>query len=184
MAAEMPDTSFTLSSLLRGITRLVGAGLHLFFVGFFLEGVTFGLQQWVSFPFSMSVAMKIVMTLPCIAVCLFGVIWFNCALNLIKTHLLNGKKELITHGPFSFVRHPLYATLMITMPPLAIIWCSDLLFIVPWVLILIISHYVVRFEERGLINIFGDEYKKYQRQVPSLLPFKGANGERHRRLRS
>ena len=176
--------SFTLFSLLRGIRGLVGAGVHLFFVGFFLEGVTFGLQQWISFPFSMSVAVKIVITIPCIAVCLFGVIWFNCALNLIKIHLLNRKKKLITRGPFSYVRHPLYATLMITMPPLAIIWCSDLIFIVPWVLILIISHYVVRFEERGLIMIFGDEYKKYQRHVPALLPFKGASGQGYRRMRS
>ena len=183
MTAEMPDISFPLISLLRGIRGLVGAGLHLFFVGFFLEGVTFGLQQWVSFPFSMSVPIKIVMTLPCISVCLFGVIWFNCTLNLIKTHLLNGKKELITHGPFSFVRHPLYATLMITMPPLSIIWCSDLIFTVPWVLILIISHYVVRFEERGLIKLFGDEYKKYQRHVPALLPFKGAGGQQYHRMR-
>ena len=179
----MPDTSLPLISLLRGIRGLVGTGVHLFFVGFFPEGVTFGLQQWISFPFSMSVAIKIVMTLPCIAVCLFGVIWFNCTLNLIKIHLLHGTKELITHGPFSYVRHPLYATLMITMPPLAIIWCSDLIFIIPWVLILIISHYVVRLEERGLIKLFGDEYKKYQRQVPVLLPFKGANGQGYRRIR-
>ena len=179
----MPDNSFTLISLLRGIRGLVGAGVYLFFIGFFLEGVTFGLQQCISFPFSMSVAIKIVMTLPCIAVCLFGVIWFNCTLNLIKIHLLNGKKELITHGPFSYVRHPLYATLMITIPPLAIIWCSDLIFVVPWVLMLIIFHYVVRLEERGLIKLFGDEYKKYQRHVPALLPFKGSSGQQCRRMR-
>ena len=30
MAAEMPDTSFTLGSLLRGIRGLVGAGVNLF----------------------------------------------------------------------------------------------------------------------------------------------------------
>ena len=180
----MPDNSFTSISLLKGIRGFVGAGAHLFFVGFFLEGLTFGLQQWISFPFSMSVAMKIVTTLPCIAVCLFGVIWFNCTLNLIKIQLLNGKKELITHGPFSYVRHPLYATLIITMPPLAIIWRSDFIFVVPWVLILIISHYVVRLEERGLIKIFGDEYKRYQRHVPTLLPFKGSGGQRYRPIRS
>jgi len=184
MAAEMPDTTSTLCSLLRGIKSLVGAGIHLLLVGFFLEGITLGIQQWFSFPLSLTVETQIFMTVPCIASCLFSVIWFNRSLNLREVHLLNGKDELITHGPFSYVRHPLYATLMITIPPLAIIWRSDLLFIVPWVLIVIVSHYIVRLEERGLIEIFGEEYKRYQRHVPALLPFKGAGGQRYRRIRS
>lgn len=184
MAAEIPDTTSTLGSLLSGIKSLVGAGVHLLLVGFFLEGITLGIQQWVSFPLSLTVETQALMTLPCIALCLFGVIWFNRSLNLIEVHLLNRKDELITHGPFSYVRHPLYATLMITIPPLAIIWRSDLIFIVPWVLIVIVSHYIVRLEERRLIKIFGDDFKRYQRHVPTLLPFKGAGGQRYRRMRS
>ena len=184
MAAENPDNKYTLGSLLRGIKSLVGAGGNLLLVGSFLEGITLGLQQWVSFPLSLTVKTQIFMTVPCIALCLFGAIWFNRSLNLIEVHLLNGKDELITHGPFSYVRHPLYATLMITMPPLVIVWRSDLIFIVPWVLIVIVSHYIVRREERGLIELFGDEYKRYQGYVPTLLPFKGAGGQRYRGMRA
>ena len=183
MAAEMPDTTSTLCSLLRGIKSLVGAGIHLLLVGFSLEGITLGIQQWFSFPLSLTVETQIFMTVPCIASCLFSVIWFNRSLNLREVHLLNGKDELITHGPFSYVRHPLYATLMITMPPLAVIWRSDLIFIAPWILIVIASHYIVRIEERELIKTFGDDYKRYQTHVPALLPLKGPAGKRYGGMR-
>jgi len=157
MIVEMPDHASTQGSLLSDIKSLV--------------------QKWISYPFSVSVKTQVFLSAPCITLCLFGVIWFNRSLNLIEVHLVHGREQLITHGPFSYVRHPLYATLMITMPPLVIIWRSDLIFIAPWVLIVIVSHYIVRIEERRLIKTFGDAYKRYQRHVPALLPFKGAGGK-------
>ncbi len=184
MIVERPDQTSVSGSLFSAIKNLVGAGVHLLLVGLLLEGITLGVQQWVSFPFSLSVETQIFITVPCIALFLFGVIWFNRSLNLIGVHLLHGREELITHGPFSYVRHPLYATLMITIPPLVIIWRSDLIFIAPWVLIVIASHYIVRIEERELTKTFGDDYKRYQRHVPALLPFKGAGGQRYRRVTS
>ncbi len=42
---------------------------------------------------------------------------------------------------------------------------------------LIFSHYVVSLEERGLIETFGENFKKYRRYVPALLPYKGAGGK-------
>jgi protein-S-isoprenylcysteine O-methyltransferase Ste14 len=96
-------------------------------------------------------------------------------------HLLKGKNELVTQGPFAYVRHPLYSTLLLTIPPMVIVWLSDLLFFVPWVLILVVSHYVVRLEERGLVEVFGDDYVRYRRCVPALLPYKGAIGQRYRK---
>ena len=183
MIVEMPDHTSTSGSLLRGIKNLVGAGVHLLLVGSFLEGITLAIQQWISYPFSVTFKTQVFMTVPCIALCLFGVIWFNRSLNLMEVHLLHGKEELITHGPFSYVRHPLYATLMITMPPLVIIWRSDLIFIAPWILIVIASHYIVRIEERKLIKTFGVDYKRYQTHVPALLPLKGAAGKRYGGMR-
>jgi protein-S-isoprenylcysteine O-methyltransferase Ste14 len=177
--AVMPDHIFTPGSLLKAIKSLLGAGVHLLLAGSFFEGITIAIQQWISYPFSVTFKTQVFMTVPCIALCLFGVTWFNRSLNLIEVHLLHGKEELITHGPFSYVRHPLYATLMITMPPLVLIWRSDLIFIAPWVLIVIASHYIVRIEERELIKTFGDDYKRYQRHVPALVPFKGAAGKRY-----
>jgi len=156
---------------------VVGVGMHLLLLGLFLEGLTLVIQQWISFPISLTFEAQILLTVPCVTACLLGVIWFNRSLNLIEVYLSDGKDKLITHGPFAYVRHPLYSTLMITIPPLVIMWFSDLLFFIPWVLILIISHYVVRLEERGLIEVFGKDYERYRRHVPALIPYKRAIGK-------
>jgi len=169
-----------LLSLLRGLRNLIGVGLHLLLLGLLLEGLTVAIQQWVSFPFPLTFETRILFTVPCAAACLWGMIWFNRSLDLIEANLLNGENELVTHGPFTYVRHPLYSTIMITIPPLMIIWLSDLLFFIPWVLMLIVAHYVVRLEERGLIEAFGKDYEKYRKYVPALLPYKGAGGQRYR----
>jgi len=169
-----------LLSLLRGLKNPLGVGLHLLLLGLLLESLTVAIQQWISFPIPLTFETRILLTVPCVAACLLGMIWFNRSLNLITANLLNEKNELVAHGPFNYVRHPLYSTIMITTPPLMIIWLSDLLFFIPWVLMLIVAHYVVRLEERGLIEAFGEDYEKYRKYVPALLPYKGAGGQRYR----
>jgi protein-S-isoprenylcysteine O-methyltransferase Ste14 len=176
----MPENESKPFSLLRGIENLVGVGMHLLLLGLFLEGLTLFVRQWISFPISLTSETQVFLTVPCVAACLLGAIWFNRSLNLIRVHLLNGKTELITNGPFAYVRHPLYSTLLITIPPLVIVWLSDLLFFIPWILMLAVSHYLVRLEEQGLIEVFGRDYERYQRYVPALLPYKGAGGQRYR----
>jgi len=176
MAAEKGK----IPSFLKRFKNLVGVGPHLLLLGLLLEGLTIAIRQWISFPISITAKTQVILTAPCITVCLLGMIWFNNSLNLIKVNLLNGKNKLITHGPFNYVRHPLYSVLLITVPPLMIIWYSDLLFIIPWVLMLILSHYVVSLEERVLIKTFGENYEMYRRYVPALLPYKGSGGKRFR----
>ena len=160
---------------------LLGVGLHLLLLGFLLQVSTIFVRQWVSLPISLTIGTRIVLTLLCVLLCLLGMVWFNCSLNLLKTHLMGKKNKLITHGPFNYVRHPLYATLLITLPPLMIIWYADILFIVPWVVMFVITHHVVLLEERGLVKTFGKDYKRYQKYVPALLPYKGVGGKRYRK---
>jgi protein-S-isoprenylcysteine O-methyltransferase Ste14 len=166
-------------SLLGSIKNLLGAGMHLLLLGLCLEGLTLAVRRWVSFPISPSFEAQVVLTVPCVAACLLGGIWFNRSLDLVGVHLLHGENELITQGPFAYVRHPLYATLLIFVPPLVVIWLSDLLFIIPWALMLSVSHYVVRLEERGLVEEFGQDYERYRQYVPALLPYKGDGGRRY-----
>ena len=179
----MPDNESKPFSLLRGIQDLVGVGMHLLFLGLFLEGLTLVIRQWVSFPITINFETQIFLSFICVATCLLGTIWFNRSLNLIRVYSLNGKNELITDGPFAYVRHPLYSTLVMTIPPLVIVWLSDSLFFVPWVLILVIAHPLVRLEEQGLIEAYGKDYERYRRYVPALLPYKGAGGKRYSKER-
>jgi len=178
-----PRPKSKLLSFLKGVKDLLGVGMHLLLLGFLLEALTIGVRQWVSFPVSLAVGTRIALTFPCVLLCLLGVVWFNSSLNLAKVHLLGGDNRLITHGPFNYVRHPLYATVLITLPPLMIIWFADILFTIPWVVMVVIAHYAVVLEERGLFKTFGEDYKRYREHVPALLPYKGAGGRRYREHR-
>jgi protein-S-isoprenylcysteine O-methyltransferase Ste14 len=168
---------------LKGFKDIVGVGMHLLVLGFVLEALAIVVRQWVTFPVSLAVGWRIALTLPCVVLCLLGVFWFNRSLNLAKIHLLGGENKLITHGPFSYVRHPLYATLLITLPPLMIIWYADFLFIIPWAVMIVAAHFAVLLEERGLVRTFGEDYETYREYVPALLPYKGAGGRRYRKHR-
>jgi protein-S-isoprenylcysteine O-methyltransferase Ste14 len=180
MDEERPEHKSKPPSLLRALENLLGVGFHLLLLGLLLESVTVAIQQWISFPIPLSFETQVLLTVPCVAACLLGSIWFNRSLNLIEANLQTGKNKLVTHGPFAYVRHPLYSTIMMTIPPLMIIWLSDLLFLIPWVLIVVVAHYVVRLEERGLVEAVGEDYQKYRKYVPALLPYKGAGGQRYR----
>lgn len=168
------------SDLCARVRRLLGVGVHLLFLGLGLEAATMLVWRWVSFPLVLPLRMQLLLTTACIAACFAGLTWFNRSLDLLEQHLRDGDKSLVTGGPFNYVRHPLYSTLLFTIPPLFVIWASDLLFLAPWVLIFITSYPVVHLEERGLVETFGEEYEAYRRCVPALVPYKGAAGRRYR----
>jgi protein-S-isoprenylcysteine O-methyltransferase Ste14 len=166
--------------ILQRFRNLLGVGPYFLLLGLLCEGLTIAIRRWISFPISLTFEMQVILSVLCILVFLLSMIWFNRSLNLIKVNILGKKNKLITHGPFNYVRHPLYSTWLLTIPPLVIIWFSDLLFLIPWVVILTLSHYLVPLEERGLIKTFGEDYEKYRRFVPPLLPYKGASGKHYR----
>ena len=167
-------------ALLRGLKNLLGAGLYLLPAACALELLVVFLHRFVSFPVPLAREMQIALTALCALFCLAGMIWFNSTLRLIRINLMGGENRLVTRGPFNYVRHPLYATFLITLPPLMIIWFKDLLFILPWVLLFIIARYLVLPEERRLVTLFGEEYERYRRYVPAFVPYKGAGGKRYR----
>lgn len=109
MVKEMLESN-SMFSLLRGIKNLVGVGMHLLLLGLLIEGLTLVVRQWISFPISLTFETQILLTVPFVAACLLGAIWFNRSLNLIRVHLLNRKIKLIIDGPFAYVRHPLYSS--------------------------------------------------------------------------
>jgi protein-S-isoprenylcysteine O-methyltransferase Ste14 len=82
---------------------------------------------------------------------------------------LEGKEELITDGPFRYVRHPIYALSMLLMA------CSVI--VVPTVPMLIVGalHFLLmqlkaRNEERHLIAAHGDAYRRYLDRTGRFVP--------------
>lgn len=77
--------------------------------------------------------------------------------------------ELKVEGIHRFVRHPLYSG--------TILFVWGLFFIFPLVnnliAVVLLTAYVligIVFEEKKLVNEFGDQYKKYMKEVPGLIP--------------
>jgi len=162
---------------IRTIKKMLGAGPYLLLIGFIIEGLTITCHQHMSLPIRLNLETRILLTIPYAIVCFLGIIWINRLLITIGVNLSNEQNELIMAGPFAYVRHPLYSNLIITIPPILIIWFADLLFFIPWIIIIVVSHFIVSIEERGLVDVFGEAYEEYRRNVPALIPYKGAVGK-------
>ena len=85
-----------------------------------------------------------------------------------KAHTRHGKRleKLITTGPFSITRNPLYIANIIIISAYAIIACAPWMAPVTALLTFIMYHLIVHREEYLLTESFGEEYTAYKRLVP------------------
>ena len=104
--------------------------------------------------------------------CLPLILWVfrNIGKNISETVLTKEDHELVTSGPFHWVRHPLYASALLLLFSLSLVAANWFIF-----LYVLIGSFVFRFvvipaEERKLIEAFGDEYKTYQSRTGALVP--------------
>jgi protein-S-isoprenylcysteine O-methyltransferase Ste14 len=77
--------------------------------------------------------------------------------------------ELITSGPYRFVRHPIYSGLLLALAGTALV---DSLYALIVVAVLVAYfYYCGRVEERNLTAAFPDDYPAYRRRTKMLIPF-------------
>jgi protein-S-isoprenylcysteine O-methyltransferase Ste14 len=94
------------------------------------------------------------------------------ALRKIKIKKRSGRTESLTIlGPHKYVRHPLYFCVFLLLLGCWFLLdytflCFGAIFLFLWFRFVIIP-----FEERELVAIFGDQYKEYMKEVPSIIPF-------------
>jgi protein-S-isoprenylcysteine O-methyltransferase Ste14 len=82
----------------------------------------------------------------------------------------NCTPPLVVSGLYRWVRHPLYFW------GLVFIWLTPQMTVNRLALVVGFSVYLyigTFFEERRLVEEFGDDYREYQRQVPRLIPWRG-----------
>jgi protein-S-isoprenylcysteine O-methyltransferase Ste14 len=81
---------------------------------------------------------------------------------------LREKPELVTHGPYAYVRHPIYTGMAFMAIGTTLVYS----FLLLWAAILI--GYVLlsaRREERDLEQLFPDTFPEYRRRSKMLVPF-------------
>jgi protein-S-isoprenylcysteine O-methyltransferase Ste14 len=80
--------------------------------------------------------------------------------------------EFVQSGPFRWVRHPAYFSMILELVGLTVILNAFYtLLIVPFIFIPVLLMRL-RIEEAALIEKFGEAYKEYRKRTPALFPYK------------
>ncbi len=88
------------------------------------------------------------------------------------TFYIGGRKsrELITTGPFSICRNPLYIGTFLLAFGVGLCFENILMLLLVLVVIIPTHVLVVRWEEAHLEKVFGEEYRLYREKTPRFLP--------------
>jgi protein-S-isoprenylcysteine O-methyltransferase Ste14 len=76
---------------------------------------------------------------------------------------------VIRKGVFGVIRHPIYNSEILFYLGL-LFFRTSLAAAVIWIIAIGFLHYISRFEEKLLLERFGDDYKQYMRDVPMYFP--------------
>lgn len=90
--------------------------------------------------------------------------------NVTETVLTKEHHELVTDGPYRWVRHPLYTTglaLLLALGLMAGSWFVLLTTVISFILLRV---FVIPREEQGLLAMFGERYQRYIMRTGQLLP--------------
>jgi protein-S-isoprenylcysteine O-methyltransferase Ste14 len=90
--------------------------------------------------------------------------------NVSETVLTKAHHELVTHGPYRWIRHPLYAmgaSLFLAVGLMAANWFILLFAVIAFIAIPLV---VIPMEERALLAKFGDDYRDYMQRTGGMVP--------------
>jgi len=77
---------------------------------------------------------------------------------------------LITSGPYKFIRHPMYIAQVVAVFPLVTEYSTNYRITALTILIITLL-FKLHYEEKRLINHFGQPYKEYRKASKKILPF-------------
>jgi protein-S-isoprenylcysteine O-methyltransferase Ste14 len=89
--------------------------------------------------------------------------------NISPTQATRHGHQLVTHGPYRYIRHPLYTTGVLAFLAIALLTAMwwVLVVVVPGVIFIVLR---TPKEEARLIETFGDAYRAYARRTGRFLP--------------
>jgi protein-S-isoprenylcysteine O-methyltransferase Ste14 len=77
--------------------------------------------------------------------------------------------ELVTSGPYAYVRHPIYTGMLIAMLGSAI--GESAFWLIPLILFGLYFVHSARIEEKLMIEQFPEQYSRYMQRTKMLFPF-------------
>jgi protein-S-isoprenylcysteine O-methyltransferase Ste14 len=90
--------------------------------------------------------------------------------NISETVLTKTDHQLVTHGPYRWVRHPLYTAATIVFLALGLVAANAFILGMAVLLFAAVAMFVVPREEERLVNKFGEAYLEYRRRAGPFLP--------------
>lgn len=79
------------------------------------------------------------------------------------------KPDLVSTGPYAYIRHPIYAGIIIAMFGSAL--ASSLLWLIPLCIVCFYFLYSANTEEKNMTKEFPKEYPAYMKRTKRLIPF-------------
>ncbi len=90
--------------------------------------------------------------------------------NVTETVLLKENHNLVTHGPYRRVRHPLYATALLFLVGASLLAANAFIGGMTAVAAAGVVFYIIPREEAALLERFGGAYRAYRQRTGRLLP--------------
>jgi protein-S-isoprenylcysteine O-methyltransferase Ste14 len=113
-----------------------------------------------------------------------GLLFAGCALllwtfrslgrNLTDTVVTRERHTLIVHGPYRWIRHPLYSSAGLLIAAVSLI-AGNWFFFATGVALLSVLVMRTRTEEENLVARFGERYQRYMERTGRFLPKAGAS---------
>ena len=95
----------------------------------------------------------------------------NIGKNVSETVLIKEDQELVTSGPYHWVRHPLYGTALLMLFSISITFGDWILLVGSLIGLIAFRLLIIPAEEKQLLDAFGEEYECYQARTGALLPW-------------
>jgi protein-S-isoprenylcysteine O-methyltransferase Ste14 len=92
--------------------------------------------------------------------------WWYGELN--RTYVSKVEPELVTTGPYAFVRHPIYSGVLLAM--LGSAFVSVVIWLILFVIFCAYFVYSARVEERIMTTKFPNQYLQYKNRTKMLIP--------------
>ncbi|WP_330008581.1 methyltransferase family protein [Methanobrevibacter sp.] len=79
--------------------------------------------------------------------------------------------QLITSGAYAYVRNPIYSAFLFLATGMIVFYGNIILFLLPILYWALLTELMKRTEEKWLEEKFGDEYRKYCKEVNRCIPW-------------